>query len=84
MLRKGDLLVLYTDGVIDAMGERERFGEERLENAIADSREPQDALRRIEDSLVEFEEGDQVDDTCALAIARLPLASARGQLGSAA
>jgi serine phosphatase RsbU (regulator of sigma subunit) len=84
-LAAGELLVLYTDGVTDAVGERERYGEERLEATIADAREPQDVLRRIEDSLVDFEEGEQADDTCALAIARLPLASSAGaQLGSAA
>ena len=68
----------------DTLGEEERFGEERLRAALADAREPDEALRRIEDQLVEFESGDQADDTCALAIGRLPLASAGAQLGSAA
>ena len=52
--------------------------------ALTDAREPDEALRRIEDGLVEFERGDQADDTCALAIARLPVATADVQLGSAA
>jgi len=77
------MLVLYTDGVTDAVGESERFGDERLRATLADARDPDDALRRIEDGLVEFESGDQVDDTAALAIAREPVA-ARVQLGSAA
>ena len=76
--------MLYTDGVTDAVGDGERYGEERLQAVLTDAREPDDALRRIEDGLVEFEEGDQADDTCALAIARLPLATAAAQLGSAA
>ena len=84
-LAAGELFVLYTDGVTDTTGERERFGEERLQAVLADAREPDQALRRIEDGLVEFEHGDQADDTCALAIARLPLATAAAaQLGSAA
>ena len=83
-LGAGELLVLYTDGVTDAAGTDERFGERRLQALLADAREPDEALRRIEDGLVEFEHGEQADDTCALAIARLPLAAARAQLGSAA
>jgi PAS domain S-box-containing protein len=83
-LGAGELLVLYTDGVTDAVGEVERFGDERLQAALADAHEPEEALRRIEDGLVEFERGEQADDTCALAIARLPLVSAGAQLGSAA
>ena len=79
-LRAGELLVLYTDGVTDAVGERERYGDERLQATLAQAREPDDALRRIEDALTEFEAGDQADDTAALAIARLPAV----QLGSAA
>jgi PAS domain S-box-containing protein len=82
-LAASDLLVLYTDGVTDAVGETERFGDERLRATLADARDPDDALRRIEDGLVEFESGDQVDDTAALAIARVPVA-ASAQLGSAA
>ena len=84
-LAAGELLVLYTDGVTDAVGESERYGEERLQAVLTDAREPDQALRRIEEGLVEFERGQQADDTCALAIARLPLATAAAaQLGSAA
>ena len=83
-LAAGDLLVLYTDGVTDTTGASERYGDERLQALLADVREPDQALRRIEDALVEFEHGDQADDTCALAIGRLPLARGNAQLGSAA
>ena len=82
-LAAGELIVLYTDGVTDAVGADGRYGDERLRSAIDRARDPEDALRRIEDALVEFEVGDQVDDTAALAIARQPVA-AGAQLGSAA
>jgi PAS domain S-box-containing protein len=82
-LAAGDLLVLYTDGVVDTVGATERYGDERLQATLAGARDPDDALRRIEDALVEFETGEHVDDTAALAIARAPVA-VRAQLGSAA
>jgi serine phosphatase RsbU (regulator of sigma subunit) len=83
-IHAGELLVLYTDGVTDTMGEQERYGEGRLQSALTDARAPDEALRRVEDGLASFEHGDQADDTCALAIGRLPLATAGAQLGSPA
>ena len=83
-LSPGDVLVLYTDGVTDASGADERFGDERLQATLAESRDAEDALRRMADGLADFETGEQADDTAALAIARsLPPANA-GRLGSAA
>jgi serine phosphatase RsbU (regulator of sigma subunit) len=35
-LAAGDRLVLYTDGVLDAVGDEERFGEQRILAALAD------------------------------------------------
>jgi PAS domain S-box-containing protein len=86
-LEPDQLLVIYTDGVTDTVGESERFGDDRLRETVAAAQNPADALRRIEDALVEFEHGDQVDDTAALAIAREQVASSGdfgAQLGSAA
>jgi len=76
-LAAGELLVLYTDGVTDAVGEHDRYGDERLQATLAQAREPEDALRRLEDALAEFEAGEQADDTAALAIGRLAAAQAR-------
>src|SRR5215210_3146924 len=66
----GDVLVLYTDGVTDATRGHERYGDERLRAALAESRDADDALRRIADGLADFEFGEQADDTAALAIVR--------------
>jgi PAS domain S-box-containing protein len=84
-LTPGDVLVLYTDGVTDATGAEDRYGEDRLRAALAESRDAEDALRRIADGLADFETGEQSDDTAALAIMRTqPSALADDRLDSAA
>ena len=71
-LEPSDQLVLYTDGVIDTVGQAERFGEERLAETLRDAAGAADAVRRIERALVEFAHGSQVDDTAVIAVERLP------------
>ncbi len=70
-LEPGDLLVFYTDGVIDTVGETERFGEARLADTLRGVRDAQDAVARIERAVSRFADGPQVDDTAVLAIERL-------------
>jgi PAS domain S-box-containing protein len=72
-LEPGDLVVFYTDGVIDTVGESERFGEARLAGTLGGATSAEDAVRRIERAVSRFADGPQVDDTAVLAIERLPV-----------
>jgi PAS domain S-box-containing protein len=69
-LRPGDQLVLYTDGVIDTVGEACRFGEERLAETLSGSTGAHDSVRRIESAVNRFAHGTQVDDTAVLVVER--------------
>lgn len=72
-LEPGDLLVLFTDGVFDTVGDGERFGEERLERTLHGVTEAGEAVARINAALAAFEVGEQADDTAILAVQRLPV-----------
>jgi serine phosphatase RsbU (regulator of sigma subunit)/PAS domain-containing protein len=69
-LEPGDELVLYTDGVIDAVGATERFGEERLARALDGTAGAEEAVRRIDQSIGAFAHGPPVDDTAILVVER--------------
>jgi serine phosphatase RsbU (regulator of sigma subunit)/PAS domain-containing protein len=70
VLRPGELLLLYTDGVTDTVGEGDRFGEVRL---VATAEEcgpqaPEELLGCLDQALSRFQVGPQADDTAALAL----------------
>ncbi len=68
-LEAGDVVVLYTDGVTDAVGRTERFGDARLHEALrAQPAEAQAAVDRVVAALDAFEEGPQADDRALLAL----------------
>jgi PAS domain S-box-containing protein len=69
-LAAGDQLVLYTDGVIDAVGEQERFGEERLIATLGEGHGAADTVARIERAVGEFALGPQVDDMAIIVVER--------------
>ncbi len=77
-LAEGDLLVAYTDGVVDA---RDRtgaaFSEERLVSLVADTSQPADAVvSRIEGAVTTHVTGAaQFDDVTVLALYRSPRAA---------
>jgi len=71
-LALGDQLVLYTDGVIDTVGQTERFGEDRLATALRGVQDAHDTVRRIEQAVSQFAYGPQVDDTAVLVLERSP------------
>ncbi|HET9153717.1 MAG TPA: SpoIIE family protein phosphatase [Solirubrobacterales bacterium] len=68
-LGPGQQIVVVTDGVTEAPGPAERFGEERLRDRLAGSTDPAQAAARIEGALHEFTGGDLEDDAAILAIA---------------
>jgi len=71
VLEPGDVLVFYTDGVIDAQGAHDRFGDDRLQETLTGATDADDAINRIRAALNRFEAGDQADDTAALALVRV-------------
>jgi serine phosphatase RsbU (regulator of sigma subunit) len=69
-LRKGDALVLYTDGVLDtrAPDAKERFGEERLARA-ATGATAEEIVESIRTAVLGFGGGRLNDDVAILAVA---------------
>lgn len=71
VLRPDDLLVLFTDGVIDTVGEHERFGEERLAATLGAATDAADVIARVDATLSAFGRGPQRDDLAVLAVHRV-------------
>jgi PAS domain S-box-containing protein len=66
---QGDMLLLYTDGVTDTPGDRDRFGHVRLSELLdAAPDEPNAVLARIEGALRDFQAGSAVDDRAMLVL----------------
>jgi PAS domain S-box-containing protein len=65
-----ETLIMFTDGVLDARGENERFGLRRLKRVLCDhaGRPPDQLLSQLEAELERFQVGPQADDTAALAL----------------
>jgi PAS domain S-box-containing protein len=67
-VRPGDVLVLYSDGLLDATGAEDRFGSARLLETLTAATSAADAIARIEQALSGYEVGPQADDTAVLAV----------------
>ena len=69
-LRRGDVLVLYTDGVTEARGPRGMFGTDQLAAVLASCAEldAKSVAARIESAALEIQEGNPRDDIAILAV----------------
>ena len=66
-----DVVLFYTDGVIEAQSETDLFGEQRLVTLLSDGEHDASAL--VEDlvrTVLSFQDGDARDDVAVLAIQR--------------
>jgi serine phosphatase RsbU (regulator of sigma subunit) len=69
-LGEGDLLFLYTDGVIEARMDGEFFGEDRLRDFLRRRRRRVEGLpEQVLDEVLAFSKGILVDDVAMLAVA---------------
>ena len=66
----GQQIVLVTDGIIEAAGDRGRFGEERLRTELSAATNPALAVQRLEGALHSFTAGALDDDVAILALTR--------------
>jgi len=64
----GEQLIVFTDGVTEAMGPAGRFGEERLREQLLGTGTPGQAVQRVEAALEEFTQGRLSDDAAILAV----------------
>ena len=73
-LHRGELMVLYTDGVADAHGSHGRFGPERLVAVLAMSLglPPAQVVLRIDRAVSAYRVGEPTDDTAILAFRLSP------------
>jgi phosphoserine phosphatase RsbU/P len=69
-LDPGDVLVLYTDGVIEARRGREEYGEDRLRDLLSScaGQRADDVAGAIEEAVLAFQSGVARDDIAVLAI----------------
>ncbi len=69
-LDRGDMMVLYTDGVVEARRNGEFFDEERLRAAVlsATTMDAQHVANTVVAAAIEFQEGDPRDDIAVVAI----------------
>jgi GAF domain-containing protein len=84
-LRNGDVLVLYTDGVLDTVGADGRFGEERLFEVLASGvADPAALVSRVDDTLEAFRSGPRSDDTALVVLRVLDAAELAAAVGDRA
>ncbi len=73
-LRAGDVLVLYTDGVTEAMNpQREQFGEERLQRIVGENRDlsAEALMRMVNEQIARFSSGAPQSDDITLMVVKV-------------
>lgn len=70
LVEPGQQLVLVTDGVTEATGGEERFGEHRLRAHLAGAGNPAHAVQRLETALHSFTDDALDDDAAIIALTR--------------
>ncbi len=74
LLAPGDTLVLYTDGITEARGGHERFGEGRLREVLGGvAASAEEVAARIDAAVTDFTAGSRSDDMAVLVL-RVPAA----------
>jgi serine phosphatase RsbU (regulator of sigma subunit) len=73
----GDQLILYTDGVLDAIGAAGRFGEARLLETVRSLGDGVAAAHKILGAIDGFRESEQADDIAILSLARASVPAIR-------
>jgi serine phosphatase RsbU (regulator of sigma subunit) len=72
LLGEGAIVVLYTDGVVEARREGELYGRERLEQVLSEHRmsSPDELVRAVVADCRSFSRGELIDDCAVVAIRR--------------
>ena len=70
-LAPGDLLLLYTDGLIEARGPEGMVGEQAVAERLSATAGPEDAVRSLESLAVEAQAGDPLHNDIALLALRV-------------
>ena len=75
VLEPGDLLVLYSDGIVERQGPEGEFGRERVESYVSDARDRGEAVAAMVDGLLDevhrFGQGQEfADDVTAMVVRR--------------
>jgi serine phosphatase RsbU (regulator of sigma subunit) len=66
----GELVLMYTDGVTEAIGDTDRYGGGRLRRLLSDHADasPEQLLAVLDETLQDFRSGEGTDDVAALAL----------------
>ncbi len=72
VLGEGDSIVLFTDGVLDAQGSRDHYGEDRLSRLVEATQSPLDMADVILQDVMQFQGGEARDDIAVLVATGAP------------